>query len=425
MKLKNNLTLLFLLMLTFVFLFSNISLSSASDLDFRLDAELEGTYTTFYAETDSGSLTGYDGNDAELPDNPEELPAVLYSSVGGRNLLIDSWPTTLSSRTLYLVYYIPAKSLGRLTLSWNNVSNYRTMSIVDYNDDSAYTDAVRTITVTGDGEYTLNQNNGNGLRYLKLVTTYNPPSNGTGSSTGGGGGAKAPRDLISIDVPHPISIESTGPVEFNLTLENIGDTDFQNVHINGTMFLNSKLLNNPIVYSRTFFGSFIKGQKETITVKTEISSEEISVYEIVTNVEAEKPEYVAQGKVYITYMGKNAAGIVKIIAFTEGLIEENSECFELKDMVEDAKKSLNMGDPKTALETAQKALEACKRILEGPKKPLLSQLTQSKIFFYFIGAVIVAVAVGILFNLYRFWKFRGFRRYASFGSFERGQRFRV
>jgi hypothetical protein len=409
---KNKITLLFAIF--FMLVISLMSFTSAGDLDFRLNADLAGTYTTFYTETSSGSSVSYDGNDALVPGNPAELDSVLYSVVDGKNLLIDSWPNSAGSRTINLVYYIAAKSTGTLGLSWTTPTTYYTIYIKDYNDDSSYSALVRTIDTNTSSSYNLNQNNAFGYRYLQLVITYSPPS-GSGSVVGGGGGTtpKVPLPSIKIDIPHPIAIESAGPIEFNITVENNGDLDLKRIVLNGNILMNSKPLNTPVVFDRVNLTSLNVGDKEIIKVKTSITSEEISVYEIIINATAGDPVYTTQGKVYVTFMGKNAAGIVKVIAFTEGLIEENAECYELTDMLNDAKKQLQQGNVKEALEEAQKALDSCKRIIEGNKKPLISTLQENKVIIYFGICVILALLIGIGYNLYRRWKFRGFGKYQT------------
>jgi hypothetical protein len=85
-------------------------------------------------------------------------------------------------------------------------------------------------------------------------------------------------------------------------------------------------------------------------------------------------------------------------------------------MIEDAKKDFEEGRLKEAIEKAQKALESCKKITEAPKKPLFSALRKENIMLYLGIAIIAAIAFGVVFNLYKLWRFGKLRKTKFFKS---------
>jgi outer membrane protein assembly factor BamB len=229
----------------------------------------------------------------------------------------------------------------------------------------------------------------------------------SGVSGGAGGGALTQKPSLRIDVPHPITLESIGPVEFNITLENDGSFNFNKVFLEGNLLENSESVASSVKFIPDNLAVFSIKKKETIAVSTYVYNEEIAVYEVVINASSKSPVYHTQAKVYLTFVGKNGSGVAKIVAFTEGLIDQNAECIELSPMIVDAKRLLESGEWKSGLEKTQLALEACKKILEGPKKASSRILSQEgKLVLYLVGAIIGAIVFAVFFNLYKLWKFR-------------------
>jgi len=398
-----------------------------AELDIRINAALNDTYTTLYLETDSGSSSSFDGNDAEVPQNPETLPSALYSVVGSKNLIIDSWNSATTTRTINAVF--TSSQTGDITLTWNSQSYY-SLSITECTDSGRVT----CISVSSSGAIT-DLNTDSSTKYFLITVIYTPPAcdndgscesgetctncandcgvcslDSTSGGGGGGGGSTTKTASMSIELPHPISLEEIGPVEFNITLNNNGGVELKNVEITGKMIFNSQDQDIPVNFDRTSIDVFPINKKETINVRTRIDSEEIGIYEIILNANAESPSYETQSKVYLTFIGKNGTGIVKIVAFTEGIIDQNAECIELKGMIEEAKIQFDKGNVREALEKAQLALEACNNILSGPKKPVFSIFKQENILLYLSIAIILAILFGIAFNIYKWWRFGKLRK---------------
>jgi hypothetical protein len=173
------------------------------------------------------------------------------------------------------------------------------------------------------------------------------------------------------------------------------------VSLAGVVLQNLKPSRFPVQFSNDSFVVFPIKRNETIGVQTYIDSEEITVYEILINATSKEPKYTTQAKVYLTFVGKNGSGIVKIIAFTEGLINENAECLDLKDMINDAKDEFEKGNTQVAIEKAQEALAACKNILDNPRQPAYTRNNQGFIVLLIAIGLGLAIVLGILLNIYK------------------------
>jgi hypothetical protein len=226
----------------------------------------------------------------------------------------------------------------------------------------------------------------------------------------GGGGSQERKVSMKIVVPSMITINNTGKTKFNITLDNDGEVNFNNISIEGYLLGDSKRFDAPVIFDQNNLKSLASGKKESISVTVSIEDPDILLYEVVINVTSKTPAYNVYNKVFITF-DKNLAIIKKIIAFTEGLINENAECIELKDMLDDAKEELNMGNIAEAGKKAQAAMEACKRTIEGLKKAQAAKVKEENMVKYAIIAIVLAIVLGLLFNIYRQIRFRGWKKF--------------
>jgi hypothetical protein len=388
------------------FAFSCFTIIDAS-LTLKLYAQFDDLNSKFITTTSSYSNTGIDSEDVLFAAPPGNY-SKLYSTVSGNELMVDSWNSSSLSREILLSFdAVPTAGAGYVHFTWNfgDGDDYDALLLhcqdgAVCGDESTRTDLESVYEVS----YFINSDETN---YFKLIINYNPPVVPVDNpTTGGGGGGADPTPSMKLDLPKPVSIEEIGPISFNVTLENDGNVNMKNVQLAGSLTENSQLTKTAVNFNETNFSTFSIAEKRGVEVSTYISSEEITVYEILINASSESPSYTTQSKVYLTFIGKNGSGIVKIIAFTEGLINENAECLDLKDMINEAKAEFDEGNTQAAIEKAQEALVACKNILDNPKKPIYNKINQNTIITYLGVAILVAILFGAIFNLYKFWKFR-------------------
>jgi hypothetical protein len=388
------------------FAFSCLTLIDAS-LTLKLYAQFDDLNSKFITTTSSYSNTGLDSEDVLFAAPPGNY-SKLYSTVSGNQLMVDSWNSSSLSREILLSFEaVPTAGAGYVNFSWNfgGSDDYDAL-LLHCQDGVVCGDESTRVNLESASEasYFINSDE---TTYFKLIINYNPAVAPVDNpTTGGGGGGADPTPSMKLDLPKPVSIEEIGPISFNVTLENDGNVNMKNVQLAGSLTENSQPTKTAVSFNETNFSTFSIAEKRGVEVSTYITSEEITVYEILINASSENPSYNTQAKVYLTFIGKNGSGIAKIIAFTEGLINENAECLDLKDMINDARAEFDKGNTLAAIEKAQEALAACKNILDNPRKPIYNKINQSTILTYLGVAILVAILFGAIFNLYKFWNFR-------------------
>ena len=221
---------------------------------------------------------------------------------------------------------------------------------------------------------------------------------------GGGGGQPPvipPKENVSVVemkliVPPIISLKDTGKVNFQVHIKNSGDVTLNNISIGGYVIGDSRLINMPVTFDRTFIASLEKGKQEKIEVTIDVTNKEILFYEIVIAARSENPVFEVSDKVFVNYIGKNITNIENTIALAETLVAENDECANLQGMLDDANAQLAAGNLESATNKAQAALEACKRIterLETPQAKIISAASNTVKYAAALGGIVLVLVL--------------------------------
>lgn len=228
----------------------------------------------------------------------------------------------------------------------------------------------------------------------------------TGGSSGGGGGGSAGTQALNIEFGSP-DIQESGKVSVPVILKNGGTVAFNNIVLTGYLKKNGQVLTDiPVELTKTSIASLTAGKSESFTVTANIKENDVNFYELVIDAKSTTPAYEVSNKVLFTFVGVEGGKVLKVVAFTSGLIDEHPECLELKDMITDAQSEFNKGNTQLALQKANQAVEACKSYLESPLKPIVSQKQYDKIPLYLGIGIASAILLGIVFNVYRSYVFR-------------------
>lgn len=223
----------------------------------------------------------------------------------------------------------------------------------------------------------------------------------------GGGGIRTRTISLKIGIPSPFNLEETGTIKIPITLENNGQTEFKQVTLTSYVLKDSVLSSIKAEFDRSYFESIKTGTKEEVFLTVEISTDEIAIYEVVINASSKSPLYSDDGYVYLNFIGKNVSGIKKMVVFTENMIAENPECLELKEMVEEANRAFEEGRFQEAIEKSNKAVEACREAISGPKQPVFPTLKGQEYILVYLGlGILLAIILGLIFFIYRKIRFR-------------------
>jgi len=225
-------------------------------------------------------------------------------------------------------------------------------------------------------------------------------------NTGGGGGGSSSITEVRLNFGTP-KIEDNGDVTIPLTVRNAGTKPFSDITLSAYLVKNGEKLSGPKVkIDKEKITSLSSGTEENVTLSTKFVENDLTFYEVVIQFEAASPSYTTTQKALFTFVGKKAANVLKVVAFTEGIIDEHPECLELRDMIEDAQLDFKEGRTEQAITKANAAVEACKSYLENPLRPIYSQQQKDNILLYLGIGIVAAILFGIIFNIYRYYKFK-------------------
>ena len=248
---------------------------------------------------------------------------------------------------------------------------------------------------------TNNANNiGNSLTRTLIITTTVP----TTTVSGGGGGGGTGIISLSIDALSPIFLYETGKIEIPIIINNDGQTTFNNVILTGSVLENGVVTDTNMEFSEDFFPYIGPLQKKEVTLIVDISIENLDK-EVIITVTSTSPKYETSEKVILNFVGEDIIAIRKMLTFLENMIVENPECFELKEMINEARALFVSGDFSQAILKANDAVEACNILISKPEEIELAERKIDKnILFYSVIVLIIYIVLVIIFNLYK--KFR-------------------
>lgn len=249
---------------------------------------------------------------------------------------------------------------------------------------------------------TISNNIGNSLTRTLIITTTVPTT--TTIVSGGGGGGGTGIISLSIDALSPIFIYETGKIEIPIIINNDGQTTFNNVILTGSVLENGVVTDTNMEFSEDFFPYIGPMQKKEVTLTVDISIENLDK-EVIITVTSTSPKYETSEKVILNFVGEDIIAVKKMIIFLENMIVENPECFELKEMINEARELFVRGDFNQAILKANDAVEACRVLISKSEETELAERKIDKnILFYLLIGLIICIFLMIIFSLYK--KFR-------------------
>lgn len=391
---------------------------ASGELFLRINSKFNSYNEDFVAQTASAATRGYDrGYDAEAPSNPNPGDScVLYdmSADATKRLVISTWNRSFNPDYTILKYACTTTTEinASLNLSWSfNDDNFNAMLY-------ACTDSSCNTLTQDTNMKTTSQLKKNVVitaaypTYFKMVITnatgtQTDDTSDTSSGAGGGGGGAQTNSPLKIIVSGQIPVYETGITKVPFTILNDGLEVINGVRL--TFSLKKDSVPAPEIrsyFSQDFITLLNAREEKELNLNVEIKDLEPAIYEVTINAISNVPTYTAEKTIFLTLLGSNASGVMKLIVFTDGMINDNAECYELRAMLEEARQDLANGNLESALLKTQEALDLCTKATEGKKKPRIFERDDSKLLLYLLIAFAFAIILGIIFNLYRLLRFR-------------------
>jgi hypothetical protein len=241
--------------------------------------------------------------------------------------------------------------------------------------------------------------------------TVNPPGVTTAIVPSGGGGgsskSKTKPVMLKIIVPEPVSMFTLGKIVVPIKLQNRGQTDLKGIRITAM----ATLAGIRTELEKDYFGELAVGKEEKFDMTVLSDANAKGSYEIIINATVESPAYSDTASFFVNLIEMGWQEKIKAqekIIFLEELLVGNPECLELKELLNDAKKSFDEGDFKKSLELADKAIEACKYAVSSKGKVIQVKRTfgVNNFILIFTASLLAFLLLLFIFNSYKRARFK-------------------
>ena len=220
----------------------------------------------------------------------------------------------------------------------------------------------------------------------------------------GGGGGSTTEKLVSLKIILPGSVSAKRGETIILPIEifNEGSTALNSIDLGSLIVKDGKLREDlNISLSKTHISSLASGQRENLTLTAKVGFE-LGLFEITVSANVKDPKYYDWGKIFINF--EEGETVIEKLVFTEEFIVENPECAEVKELVDESKEYIAIGDFDSAKDKLGEAVEACKEAISKNSffsRTRLKTKFQDRIFIYLLVATILSVVLGIAYYVYR------------------------
>jgi hypothetical protein len=286
--------------------------------------------------------------------------------------------------------------------NWTDSSVSPTINFSSSDDASANYSITAYEYNSSDSSQLLRNASSNNFTIVLSVST----STTTSPSTGGGGGSTKIKPIsLKFILPDPIKSKKQDKFDVSIQVLNDGSGDLKGIDLSNTLLLNNQEVDGIKVSLSTLRISTLKiGESVNLDLGIDVDVEENGIYGIVLKGSASEPIYSNTGTLYVDVTDEKLE-LDERILFTEEFIADNPECFEVRELVTEAKRLYDSGDLIGAEDKLDEALDACKRAIEQPPSfsPEIRSFIESILDYTLIGS---AASVALGFMLYYFIRWR-------------------
>jgi hypothetical protein len=223
-----------------------------------------------------------------------------------------------------------------------------------------------------------------------------------------GGGMTIQHYTLKVVSPGDVTLPEEGIIQVPISMQNPGDVVLQGIHLNASVTFNN-FLNREISISlaETDIAQLAPGESKNITVTINANTRKQGIYRVVIYATVDTPKFSDWGEFYIEFKKTNESEADNAVTAVEKIVSDNPECAELREQINQAKTFLDQRDYTKAVAKVQEIKAACEDAIY--KKSVYKTITKGigeGAINYAIIATAAALALGILFYLYKRYKFR-------------------
>ncbi len=321
-------------------------------------------------------------------------------------ILNQTWAQNTINNNIHLLDYFSDPDNDKLTFYYNFTQGNDTIinisvdsnGIVTLNPQSDFIGSAFIYFSGNDSELSIDSNIINLTVYPSNNTVPVPqpqPQPTSGGSGGGGGGSSTKVASLSIEVPPLLTVNPNSTIYTKVIFKNTGQISLDNIKLStsSSSFQIASLLKDITIPSLGTSQSF-----ETLLtiIASDITTQEN--YQLYVNATVYSPFLQESDLIYITSIPTNLTKLDVEILFAIDLFEENSECLELKELINQAKEKQSTGSNQEAVNIIESAVDSCKQILKESKTrvPKLKTIPSLEIFLPVIISIVALMALTIV-----------------------------
>lgn len=208
---------------------------------------------------------------------------------------------------------------------------------------------------------------------------------------------------LSVSVPSLLAAKPDTTILERVTLKNTGEVDLNLISLS-TKTSSSQIMATYELPSLKILTPGKSTQVNLIVTTGPVLTE--PSYEITLFANSSNPRLSESNILYLASVPTNLTKLEVEIVFAIDLFEKNSECLELKELIDQAKQKQQQGEAQRAEQLIQQAVDSCTSILKQSRVRLpQTQVTKPRLEFYLpvLGAMfaLMAVAIAILIVMYK------------------------
>jgi hypothetical protein len=237
-----------------------------------------------------------------------------------------------------------------------------------------------------------------------FLINFTTASNVVVQTTSGGGSSGDKVASMEIIVPDPFTMFAVGQVTIPVKIKNTGKLLLTGIQIDSFTKRKDIMLN----FSESSFTSLQLNETREVMLTITANATDVrdkETFDIIVNANSVNPLVNASTKIIITLIEVDQALRKKsqeVNAFLREFIQNNPECLELKEILNRAEADFKEGDYNSSIVLAERAIQACKSVLEsaGGRNVIIKGISNPILIsiIVLLGLILVAAVFSVYYS---------------------------
>lgn len=214
---------------------------------------------------------------------------------------------------------------------------------------------------------------------------------------------------LKIISPKDINLERGDYIELEFSVFNQGNVDLEGIDLSSILTIGGELNKDiEITFSEDYIDILKIGESRDYSLEIYVGSHAVGDYRVTIYGNVSRPKFIDWGTFHISVKSLNESELAGMLIFTEKLIIENPECFELRELYYEGKTHFDKGNYAEAERIAREVVFACENaILLSEQISFFDDRVGISLFSSLVISVIVFLG-GLVYYFYKRIKFKKF-----------------